>query len=103
LEAETSQTSNPFAQFASDHLVVELGAKVLKGVVRFRFKEWCKDHGRLDILDTNSSEISRQLARALGVEKLASFRPHGDKRYYKNLRLAKYSDKAEADDDDDEE
>jgi putative DNA primase/helicase len=94
LERQVAAKSNDFVAFVQDRCVIEAGAEVRCDQVYTKFKAWCGENGRENLLRhiTTSSHLSRHLRDEVpGLEKLKTYRPRSEdpKRpsFYMDLRL----------------
>jgi hypothetical protein len=69
--------------------VIDPKSHVLCPVAFAKFDDWCREHGRFELLkNTNKANFKKQLRRVRGLERIETFRVgHNGPRAYTFLRL----------------
>jgi putative DNA primase/helicase len=88
LERQVAAKSNDFVAFVQDRCVIEAGGTVPCGALHTKFKAWCGEKGRADLLMSVSTPnlLTPKLKTVPGLQKLSVHRP-GGVRHYLGLRL----------------
>jgi phage/plasmid-associated DNA primase len=98
LEREIVQGSDPFTQFAQETFVADPDGSVTVGRAYTALELWCAKHGRPELLKSITHNNLKTYLRGIpGFEKVDTFRPHGEPRRYKLMRLRGKNEKGEDD------
>jgi putative DNA primase/helicase len=90
LEIDIRKTSDPFTQFVLDTFIPDLKGEVRISVAYAWFQQWCGEHGHLDLPKSIIvKNIITYLQKVPGFEQVKTFKPHGEPRNWRGIRLRK--------------
>ena len=89
LKADIAAASDPFTAFVRDCFLINPESHVECPLALVKFQEWCRKHGRHDLLkNINKANFRKYLRRVRGLEHIQTFRVgHNGPRAYTLLQL----------------
>jgi putative DNA primase/helicase len=96
LALDVARVSNPYAEFAQDHLVRDPEKSVECGKVFARFVSWAEGRGYKEVIQrTTHSNLTTRLRLLPGFGDLRSLKPFDQPRVYPGLRFKTKADREE--------
>jgi putative DNA primase/helicase len=87
LEQDVLAVSDPFTAMAMECFRPDPGGEVVKTTAYERFKEWCVEHGRIDLMRTTpNNKFGERLREVAGFEQISDWRPHNKARRWVGMR-----------------
>ena len=90
LEIDIRKTSDPFTQFVLDTFLPDPKGQVNITVAYAWFEQWCGEHGHLDLPKSIiNKNLKTYIQKVPGFEHIETFKPHGEPRNWRGIRLRK--------------